>query len=316
MYLIDMHYQKRRGTSEVNSILPKSRIDCILIWGHGLGYFNDILNDIRSNKNFEILKIQKHKPKSMKAFVKEIYSYDYAPFWHLKSKTKYLLKTPQEVCFIFLKNLNPNEDYLGENAFRHKESLTLKAFKEELRDKYNPYENGERTHHHVIHATDSQEQAEHMLKYLGHELGAKHFESENKFVDLPYYIKGYTGFEFKTINVGELCCNIIKGKSWDGFSSRTVNLKESPQYRGLNEDMAIYESYIAKYLGGPLQENYNLERYKKVYEDFEYLKEPYQNSFVIVKKTEDKSIILDGVHRACAHIHQGNKEIKVCQISK
>ena len=168
----------------------------------------------------------------------------------------------------------------------------------------------------MIHATDSQEQAEHMLKYLGYELGAKHFESENKFVDLPYYIKGYTGFEFKTINVGELCCNIIKGKSWDDFSSRTVNLKESPQYRGLNEDMAIYESYIAKYLGGPLQENYNLDRYKKVYEDFEYLKEPYQNSFVIVKKTEDKSIILDGVHRACAHIHQGNKEIKVCQISK
>ena len=172
------------------NFINKSRIDSILIWGHGIEYFNDILNDIRANKNFEIQKIQKHRPKSMKSFVKEMYSYDYAPFWHLKAKTKYLLKTPQEVCFIFIKNLNPNEDFLDEGSFRHKESLTLKKFKEELRDKYNPYENDKRTHNHVIHATDSQEQTEHMLYYLGYEEGVDLFESENSFVDLPYYLKG------------------------------------------------------------------------------------------------------------------------------
>ena len=159
------------------SFLKQTRMDCILIWGHGLEKFNDILNDIGANKNFKILKIQKHKPKSMRLFVKEMYSYDYAPFWHLKAKTKYLLKTEQEVCFIFIKNLDPNEDYFGENLFRHKESLTLKVFKEELRDKYSPYENGERTHNHVIHATDSEAQTEHMLKYLGYEDGVNVLET-------------------------------------------------------------------------------------------------------------------------------------------
>jgi hypothetical protein len=151
----------------------------------------------------------------MKSFVKEIYSYDYAPFWHLKDKTKYLLKTPQEVCFIFIKNLNPNEDYLGENSFRHKECLILKKFKEQLRDKYNPYCNNKRTHNHVIHATASQKQTSHIMNYLGYQEGINHFESENKFVNLPYYIKGFNNFEFKEIDVADLFCNVIEGDRWD-----------------------------------------------------------------------------------------------------
>ena len=296
--------------------LAKNRIDCILIWGHGLKYFNNILNDIRVNRDFEIVKIQKHKIKSMKAFVKEIYSYDYAPFWHLRAKTKYLLKTPQEVCFIFIKNFNPDEDFLDEGSFRHKESLTLKAFKEKLRDKYNPYEHEKRTHNHVVHATDSQEQTEHMLHYLGYKEGVNFFECENGFVDLPYYIKGHNNFELKVIQVDKLFCNIIEGKDWDNFSSKIVPIKESPQYKGLSEDMSLYEEYINKYLGGALQEDYNIGRYKKVYEEFTYLQDPYQNSFVVVKKIKNKYIILDGLHRACSHVHQGNRGIKVCQILK
>lgn len=310
-----MPCQKLCGQSNMNRFFSKSRIDCILIWGHGLTYFNDILNDIRANKNFVILKIQKYKPVNMKSFIKEIYSYDYAPFWHLKTKTRYLLKVPNEVCYIFIKNLNPNEDYLDLGSFRHKESLSLKILKEALRDKYNPYLNEKRTHDHVIHATDSQEQAEHMLKYLGYK-DVKLFECENRFVDLPYYIKGYKNFEFKIVKIDELFCNVIEGKSWDDCRPKIMHVKESPQYRGLSENMNIYEEYIAKYLGGPLQENYNIERYKKVYEKFEYLKEPYQNSFVIVEKRDAKYIILDGLHRACTYIYQGSKEIKICQISK
>ena len=298
---------------------PKSitvRYDCILVWGHGLKYIESILNDFLLEKVFEVFCIKRHRPSNIKTFVKEMYSYDYAPFWHLKSKTKYLLKTPQEVCFIFFRNFNPCEDYLGEGAFRHKESTTLKDFKERLRDKYNPYENGVRTHHHVIHATDSQEQTEHILKYLGYKQGVRYFECENKFVDLPYYLKGYEKFAFKSVDVSDLYCNIIEGESWSNYSSKIAHITESPQYRGLAEEMGIYEKYISTYLGGPLKDNYNIERYKKVYEGFEYLKEPYHNSFVIVEQKEGKYIILDGLHRASAHAYQGNKRIRICQISK
>ena len=298
------------------SFFKNQRIDSILIWGHGLENLNEILGDIRENKNFEILKIKKYKPKKMKLFVKEIYSYDYAPFWHLKDKTKYLLKTTQEVCFVFIKNLNPNEDYLGEGSFRHKECLTLKIFKEQLRDKYNPYRNNERTHNHVIHATDSQAQTSHILNYLGYKEGINLFESENKFVNLPYYIKGFKNFEFKEIDVTDLFCNVIEGDRWDNWKLKTISMEESPQYRGLSDNIDIYVDYVNTYLGGPLQEDYNIRRYKNLFKDFEYLKEPYQNSFVITEKVDDKYIILDGVHRACSHVFQKNKMIKICQISK
>ena len=206
------------------------RIDCIIIWGHGLKYFDDILREIREKKSFKVLRIQRYKPKNLKKFVKEVYSYDYAPFWHLKAKTKYLLKTEQEVCFIFIKNLDPNEDYFGKNLFRHKESLTLKVFKEELRDKYNPYENGEKTHNHVVHATDSQEQTNHILRYLGYKEGVKLFDKPAKIVGMPYYLKGYSKFYFTVLKVEDILCNVIDGESWDNFSSKSVEIEQSPQY--------------------------------------------------------------------------------------
>lgn len=278
--------------------------------------FRNILNDIRENKDFNIIKIHKHKPNSIKKFVKAMYSFDYAPFWHLKSKTKYLMKTPIEVCFIFVENLNPDEDYLDVNSFRHKESMTLKKFKEELRDKYNLYENGKRTHNHVIHATDSQDQTSHMLHYLGYEQGVELFDKPTKIIDMPYYLKGYNKFNFIVLDIKNIYCNIIDGKSWDDFNSNTVKVQESPQYLGLTKDMKIYENYIDKYLGGPLQENYNLDRYRKLSDNFEYLKAPYETSFVLVEKIDGKFIILDGLHRACNHISHEHKEIKVCQISR
>ena len=103
--------------------LIRSRIDCILVWGHGLKHLEDIIFEIEKNKNFEVLKIIKHIPKSQKKLVKEVYSYDYAPFYHLKNKTKYLMKVDNVVCFIIVKNIIPNEDFYGEGAFRHVESV-------------------------------------------------------------------------------------------------------------------------------------------------------------------------------------------------
>ena len=194
--------------------------------------------------------------------------------------------------------------------------LFQKKFKEQLRNKYNPYSINKRTHNHVIHATDSQEQTSHILNYLGYKEGIYHFESENKFVNLPYYIKGFNNFEFKEVDVADLFCNVIEGDSWDNWKLKAISVKESPQYMGLSDDIEIYADYINRFLGGPLQEDYHIHRYKKLYKNFEYLKKPYQNSFIIVEKIDDKYIIRDGLHRACGHVFQKNKMIKICQISK
>ena len=61
------------------------RYDYFLIWGNGLKFKTQIINEIRADNNFQIVKILHHKPKSIKKLVRAIYSYDYAPFWANRS---------------------------------------------------------------------------------------------------------------------------------------------------------------------------------------------------------------------------------------
>ena len=150
-----------------------NRYDYFLIWGNGLKYRDQIINEIRKDSNFQIIKILHHKPKNIKELVQAIYSYDYAPFCHLKSKTEYLLKTAPEVDFIFVKNIDPREDYVGEGEFRHIESQNVKLLKERIRDNYNKRKDDRRTEEHVIHASDNQDQTDYILRYLGFNDGLK-----------------------------------------------------------------------------------------------------------------------------------------------
>ena len=291
-----------------------SRKDCIIIWGHGLPYLNEIMLEIRENSGFNILKIVKHKPRSIKKLVKEVYSFDYAPFWHLKSKTKYLLKTKREVCFIFIENLDPNVDFFGKNEFRHPESQSLKKLKELVRLKYNPRDENGITHNHIIHATDSEEQTNELLKYLGGKNGILAFDKTINFINAPHYINKYNIFEIKDVDITNLYCNIIQGDSWYNYSVSLKKINKSPQYLGLIKDIAIYQSYIEKYRGGALREDYNLPKFISLSKDFKYLASPHENSYVLVELIDNKLVVIDGLHRACILMKNNCKKIKVCQV--
>lgn len=295
-------------------MFSNSRTDCILIWGHGLQYLNEIMAEIRNDSGFKILKIVKHKPGSIKKLVREVYSFDYAPFSHLKSKTKYLLKTKKEVCFIFIKNLNPNEDFFGKNEFRHLESQSLKNLKETIRIKYNPRDDNGITHNHVIHATDSIEQTNQLIKYLGWDKGVSLFKNSIGFIDVPYYLDKYNVFKIKEIEIKDLYCNIVEGDTWSNFTLSSKRIHESPQYLGLTGGISIYAEYINKFRGGALQADYNLEKFVSLSKDFNYLAAPYENSYVMVELIEKKLVIVDGLHRACILLKNGFKKIKICQV--
>lgn len=291
------------------------RIDCILIWGHGLNYFDDILDIIRQKEYFRILKIQKYHPRSIKKLVKKIYSYDYAPFWHLKSKTKYLLKSPHEVCFIFVENKFPKIDIVDEGRFRHEESLTIKALKDEVRKKFNPYIEGEMTHNHVIHGTDNIHQTDQILKILGYKNGVNIF-SGNNIIPSPYYIPSINECEITKLPFDELYGNIAKGTNWNSFTIESTKICETPHYLGLTKDWSYYDNYIKTFIGGPLQEDYNINRYSNLASNFKYLNKEENCKFVIIKEINNRNIIMDGLHRACIHLSQGNDSILVCKIIK
>lgn len=296
-------------------MLLNHRIDCIIIWGHGMKYFDEILQGIEEHKNFEILKIVKHLPKSQKHLVKEVYSFDYAPFSHLKSKTKYLLKVNKEVCFIFIKNLSPKEDFFGVGQFRHVESVSLKEFKEKLRDKFNPYENGVRTHNHVIHATDNQTQTHYLLKYLGYRKGISIFIEEKKLFNFPDFITQQTPLSIIKIDYNNIVCNIVVGESWNSYSLEEVEVKKSPHFLSLSKGTDIYNKYWRKFIGGPIKAYYSPIKFSLLQTEFEYLKAPYNQSYVIVQKKGEKYLIVDGLHRAALHFYKENSSIIACLIN-
>ena len=104
---------KRNKIGFFDDLFFKKQYGYFLIWGHGLRYRKKILRMIRKRNFISILRILYYKPKSIKRFVKMIYSCDYAPFWHLEGKTRYLLNTKPEVVFIFFCNKKPKEKILA-----------------------------------------------------------------------------------------------------------------------------------------------------------------------------------------------------------
>ena len=82
---------KKDKTSLFYDLLKQNPYGYFLIWGHGLQYQKEILGIIKKQNFLTIKRISYYEPKDIKHFVKIIYSYDYAPFWHLKAKTKYKL---------------------------------------------------------------------------------------------------------------------------------------------------------------------------------------------------------------------------------
>ena len=295
-------------------INEKTRLDTIIVWGHGLVHLEGILDMIRSTEHFTVMRIIKHKPKNMKRFVNKVYSYDYAPLAHLKSKIKYLQKVDNCLICIVIKNHSPVVDILGEGSFRHKESLRLKELKTRIREKYNPYKNGEMSHDHVIHATDNEEQTYHILKALGNENIYNYFQ--NNLFSLPFFLGEIHGYNLIEVNMDELVCGQAVGDTFN-YTIENVQISQSIQYSALlnNDGAKAYKQYIEKYRGTALKADYNLESYINLSSRFSYLAAGFENSYVTVRVNANKQyVIVDGLHRASIHYYQNNKTIKVCLI--
>jgi hypothetical protein len=296
----------------MNILHKDSRFDSIIIWGHGLSHLEHILAMIREIDSFDIVRIIKHKPSSMKKFIRKVYSYDYAPLAHLKSKIKYLEKVEPSLVCIVINNSSPEVDILGEGSFRHKESLTLKKLKTEIRKKFNPYKNGEMTHDHIIHATDNEEQTHHILNAIGDIKIEKYYHS-NLF-SVPFFLGKHSSYEIKELSFNFLVCGQVIGDS-DNFCIEQVPVNDSVQYKALYGRDNEYRAYVNQFLGTALKADHSVDNYLRLKKNFKYLSGKHASSFITVKKlNEERYLIMDGLHRAALHLSQNTKKIKVCII--
>lgn len=291
------------------------RYDYFLIWGNGLKYKEEIIDILRRKPHLEILKILNHTPKNIKKLVRVIYSYDYAPFQHLKSKTNYLLSTGPEVVFIFVKNNNVREIYAGDGQFRHLECEYIKSIKEEIRDRFNERKNDRRTEDHVVHASDNESQTDYILKYLGFEKGVELFKNNpNPLLSVPYHIKIFDQFVLKYVNARQVYCSILEGTR-DSFSKRVLPIEETPHYLCLSGDIESYQRYLNTFGGSLLTDDYSVEKLLNLSKKFSYLEPPFSNGYVLTKEFEPyKYQVMDGVHRASILKYHGHDKFIVAVI--
>jgi len=288
-----------------------NRYDYFLIWGHGLKYKKEILNMIRKSDFLEVKKIMFYRIKNMEKFVSKIvYGHDYAPFWHLKAKTKYLMNVNPNSCIIFVLNKSPKEALLGEGFFKHIECLKIKKLKNEIRDKFNPRKSGLRTEDHIVHASDNEFQTDYLMKSLGYSDGIKVFEkTPNPFLSLPYYIPQFDCFKIKKVRLSQIYVRVLKGDA-DNHYTEILPLKESPHYKYLMGEKTAYKNYLDNFGGYFLTEDYSPEKFNNLLKNSSYLEQPHDNSYILTEElSSQKYVILDGVHRAAKLLHLKEEEI-------
>lgn len=297
-------------------VLKSCRYDYFLIWGHGLKYTEEIVTMIRNTPGFKIITKCSYKPKSISRFVRSVYSYDYAPFRHLRAKTRYLLNTTPEVLIIFIHNSIARQHLKGEGRFRHIECTSIKHLKERIRDKFNERKNDRRTENHVIHASDNEMQVDHMLKLLGYREGVDIFNSlQTSILSVPYHIKYPDRFIIRHINISQIRCTIVHLSGKTQIKKR-VPIEQTPHFKALAGDESAYKSYQNQMweIKNRSDDHY-LESLYSDFNTFSYLQRPYTTSYILVRSAENGIyIIIDGVHRAAKLKLHGADSLLVAEI--
>lgn len=288
-----------------------------LIWGHGYRYNKEILDILRQEPSFTILRIQDYTAKSIRKFVHGVYSHDYAPFHHLRLKTSYLLRTPNEVRIVFLINTDVHERFFGSGDYHHIECEHVKNIKENIRNLFNPRHQGVRTEDHVIHASDNEQQVENLMRIIGIKDGLDYFKRNSEMpIHVPYYLEPPKAISLKAIKVQKIFCRIVEGTKTQ-FYTRICPLQDSPHYRFLTEGCGSYGRYIETFLGGPLTVDYSEARFRKIASSLKYLEEPFLDHYILLQKTDSTSryVVVDGLHRICVLKRNGLESITAAVLS-
>lgn len=283
------------------------RYDCFIIWGNAEKEANEIIDLLGKENDLDIVLIEKKRVTSIKKFVRQVYSFDYAPLSHLKEKVRYLNKTSNNLHFVFVRNKNPEIDFFGINKFRHLECRYIKSLKTEIREIYNAHEeNGKISHNHVVHATDNMQQTDQLLKLIGYKKGIDIFTSRN-INETPFYISEPDEFTIEQVKIEDIrCVNFIKSKNYHP-KIKYLPINESIQYLGIDTPN-LYKEYLNEYRGTGLKQYYSLERFQNLFSIIRNGQAP--KPIILVRNYRNKLIIIDGLHRASIQYYLGHKNIK------
>ena len=288
------------------------RYDIFIVWGNGLNYAPEIVNEIAIDSNFKIIRLKYHFFAHTETFIKDVYKCDTVPWDHLISKSRYLHSSPQKCMVIIVKNLRPQEQMVGSGEFKHIQCQNITNLKIRIRSKYNPkFLDANKqinplprgvSHEHIIHGTDYEDQVEYLLNYFG--LGSINYY--NRYNKLNYLLPWHLNLKPKTKiiereqNISDLKCSI--------FNKGIIQIQDSPHFKYVKGDKDDYLSYVSKNIGVTLQENHFHQSFDHLISNFDLnYQEAEKKSCIIVNSG---NIILDGLHRCSIMLKLGVKKVK------
>tara|TARA_B110000259_G_scaffold164860_1_gene191240 strand:- start:2241 stop:3644 length:1404 start_codon:yes stop_codon:yes gene_type:complete len=270
----------------------------IIVWGHGIEYILDILNNIINTINCEILNIKKGNINDYEHFIKNVYKLEIVNSNHIYGKTKYLKSIKNEYIHILIRNNGANIKEYGEGTFKVFADENIVNFKWKLREKYNPKLIDSNlqpsknlppgiSHNHIIHITDSNEECIEVCKFV---LNKNPKEFENKKIGniyIPWHIRLPKTFKKKTVKIDKIFVTLANDKN-------KYKISDTPHYKYLNNDKEAYLNYYKKYMGIYIQDNHIPEMFDKLINNFNPNTYNLEDSRLIIILNNS---VMDGCHR-------------------
>lgn len=259
--------------------MSTTRYDGFIIWGHGLPYIEEIMEDLR--KRFEIIVILRKAIDDVRAFVDEIYGLDTYPVDLIREKTDYLLQEKNEAVYILVKNDHVDLWDVDMGIYAKKECRYVAETKVIIREKWNKH-----PHHHVIHGTDTEQEANHILRIFG---GGplEHYKRNGVF---PFHIDP---FEYDEVEVD---LTTLRGKIATDYWTRFI--KDTPHYLYAIGNKIPYKEYFYSQYGYSLIEDHFPLRFDHLIETYEEWVDKYP-----ILVIGDR--IVDGGHRSAIMLSKG-----------
>ena len=234
-------------------------------------------------------------------------NFNFFSYLKLTPEIKFLLKKSKKGKFIFIKLKNDNHISEAINRSTYiKDEIIFKCQKI-IRNRFDLNQSELKISSHTFYGFSEELNAHYVLKYLGYNNGLQIFNRhENKPFKVPYFIGNLNQCKIHEIQACDLICNTILRSS--------IDIKESPQYKFLLGSENEYKNYIEKYTGNKILVYHSRQKYKDLIKNFEYLGKENETSYVIVKKVNDKYMIIDGLHRASLSIYKKKSKLIVLEI--
>jgi len=212
---------------------------------------------------------------------------------------------------MFIRNDHPQNFLVGKVAGRrHVESKTANEVKWSIRERFNPTsEDGGLSHNHVVHFSDSTEQAVTAalrLKVCEEDQIRNFFQKHHFGLTIPHHLPTPAVTRYGHLPISSLRANIW-GK---GGRLELTSVGDTPHFNALkNKNRDLYDEYLSPRLGGHIKDGQSFERLLQLQKRSKGSNFDEFSPIVVRKTSSGLFLILDGLHRATVAAVRGEKSI-------